>query len=73
MRPTTPRPRHLMLALAALASLPAPMTLAAAPASPAEHHGAAAASADPAAGVVERRRETCWRTNRATGQKFRIC
>ncbi len=25
------------------------------------------------AAAIERRRETCWRTNRATGQKFRIC
>lgn len=25
------------------------------------------------ASTVERRRSTCWRTNRATGQKFRIC
>jgi hypothetical protein len=23
--------------------------------------------------VVEARRNTCWRTNRSTGQKFRIC
>jgi hypothetical protein len=23
--------------------------------------------------VDRRRRETCWRTNRSTGQKFRIC
>lgn len=23
--------------------------------------------------VVEGKRETCWRTNRSTGQRFRIC
>ena len=23
--------------------------------------------------IIERRRETCWRTNRATKQRFRIC
>lgn len=23
--------------------------------------------------VVERRRETCWRTNRSTKQRFRVC
>jgi len=27
----------------------------------------------PGPNVAERRRETCWRTNRQTGQKFRIC
>ncbi len=56
---------------ATLASLCAGLILLSATPSNAEPTASAAYVTDQA--FFEAKRETCWRTNRQTGQKFRIC